>query len=330
MFDGILPLFVLILAGFVSVRTGYVAAGSMRPIGGFVLRIALPALIFNAVSTVPLSQALNPGFLGAYCAGSLVAFGFGLFAMRRGFSMGWSPAAIVALGMGLSNSGFMGYPVVLAVVGERAATLLAQCMLVENFIMIPLALALSDLTAPRGGEISGAAIEGGSAGPHPAETPHTRGRQATLRRIATGVLANPIVVSVLAAFLFNLSGLALPQLLAAPIALLAHVASPVALFVIGGTIASLPLAGVYRRVSVIVTGKLILHPLAVFAFLALAPGVDRTALVGGVLFAAVPMLSIYNILGQKVGLELLTATAQLVATVASFATLTAAVWLLTG
>ena len=61
--------------------------------------------------------------------------------------------------------------------------------------------------------------------------------------------------------------------------------------------------------------------------LSLLPGVSDAARIGGTLFAAVPMLSVYPIFGQRVGMELVTATAQMVATVASFLTLAAAVWL---
>ena len=298
----IAPVFALIALGYVAVRLGYVPAASMRPIGDFVLRIALPALIFRAVGTVPLSQALNAPFLGAYLAGSLGAFGLGWLVMRRGFGVESAAASILALGMSLSNSGFVGYPVVLSVLGPVAATLLAQCMLVENVVMIPLALALAE-------------------GPH-------GGWRVALPSAAWGAMRNPIVVSVLAALAFSASGLPLPEVVAAPLGLMADVAAPVALFVIGGTVASLPLTGVYRRVGAIVAGKLVVHPLLVLAALSVVPGVDETARTGGTLYAAVSMLSIFPLLSRQVGVELVAATSLLAAVVLSFGTLSLAIVLL--
>ena len=181
----IAPVFALIALGYLAVRLDYVPAASMRPIGDFVLRIALPALIFRAVGTVPLSQALNAPFVGAYLAGSLGAFGLGWLVMRRGFGVAPAAASILALGMSLSNSGFVGYPIVLSVTGPVAATLLAQCMLVENVVMIPLAPALAE----------------GSRG----------GWRVALPAAARGDVRNPIVVSVLAGLAFSASGLPLPE-----------------------------------------------------------------------------------------------------------------------
>ena len=298
----IAPVFALIASGYLAIRLGYVPAASMRPIGDFVLRIALPALIFRAVGTVPLSQALNAPFLGAYLAGSLGAFGLGWLVMRRGFGVAPAAASILALGMSLSNSGFVGYPVVLSVLGPVAATLLAQCMLVENIVMIPMALALAERR------------EGGW--------------RVALPSAAQGAMRNPIVVSVLAGLAFSASGLPLPEAVAAPLGLMADVAAPVALFAIGGTVASLPLAGVRRRVGAIVAGKLVVHPLLVLAALTAAPGVDETARTGGTLYAAVSMLSIFPLLSARVGLELVAATSLLAAVVLSFGTLSLAIVLL--
>lgn len=50
---------------------------------------------------------------------------------------GVSRSAIMALGVSVSNSGFVGYPIALTVLGEQAAVALALGMLVENLLMIP-------------------------------------------------------------------------------------------------------------------------------------------------------------------------------------------------
>ena len=291
----ILPLFLLIALGFVAVRVGYVDRAHSRPLGDFVMKIALPALIFDAVTGLPPGEALNWRFIGAYAAGSLVAFGAGLWLARRVMRFDLAAGAMVGLGMSGSNSGFMGYPVALGVIGAGAAPLLAQAMVVENVLMIPLALALS---AGRG----------------------TGGRAVALRALG-GVAANPIILALLAGLVFSVAGLRLPAVIGSSVGMLAGVAPPIALFVLGATIAQLPMAGVRGNAAMIVAGKLVLHPLAVLAALWLTPGIDGRVLLGGVILAAAPMMSVYPLFGARGGIEMLSATALLIAVLASFATM---------
>ncbi len=291
----ILPLFTLIALGFAAVRTGYVEPAHTRPLGDFVMKIALPTLIFDAVTGLPAGETLNWRFIGAYAAGSLIAFGAGLWIARRVMGFDMAAGAMVGLGMAGSNSGFMGYPIALGVIGAGAAPLLAQAMVVENVLMIPLALALS-------------ARAGGA------------GRAAGLQALRS-VFANPIILALMAGLAFSLAGLGLPAVLAGAVDMLAGVAPPIALFVLGATIAQLPMAGVRANAGVIVAGKLVLHPLAVLAALGLTPGIDGWVLLGGVIFAAAPMMSVYPLFGARAGIEMLSATALLIAVLASFATL---------
>ena len=84
-----------------------------------------------------------------------------------------------------------------------------------------------------------------------------------------------------------------------------------------------------RDVGQIVVGKLLIHPLIVFITFYLMPGIDPLYMVGAVLFAASPMISIYPLFGQRYGLGGISAAAMLVATVASFFTLSLTIWLMT-
>ena len=144
------PIFILIGLGFVSVRGGLVNREQLRGMGTFVITFALPALVFNALAKRPLSEVLNVPYMGAYALGSLAIFAIGFavaFWLRR---QGVSRSAIMALGVSVSNSGFIGYPIALTVLGEQAAVALALGMLVENLLLIPLALALAEAGTQRG------------------------------------------------------------------------------------------------------------------------------------------------------------------------------------
>jgi malonate transporter len=138
-----------------------------------------------------------------------------------------------------------------------------------------------------------------------------------------------MVLAILAGFGSSLLGLHLPAVLAQTVQIVATASSPVALFVIGGSLVGLKLAGVRRDLAWVSCGKLLLHPLAVFTMLWLLPPALYVApelRVAAVLFASMPMLSIYPVVAQKYGLEGFTAAALLVATVSSFVTISSLLW----
>lgn len=298
----IIPLFAIIALGYVAVGTSYVPAGHVGPVADVVARIALPALIFQGLTGAPLGETVNPAYLVGYAGGSLAAFGAGLAIFLRVYGLSLPQGALVAVGMACSNSGFMGYPIALGLLGPDATILLAQCLIVENLMIIPLALVL--------GAGSG---EGGGL--------------AALRTSLLGMLRSPIVLALLAALAFTSLGLRLPAPLQATLDMLARISAPIALLVVGGTLATLPRGGIWGRVAVVAGGKLLLHPSAVALGLWLTGTEERWA-DGGVLYAAMPMLTIYPILASRVGLAGLAAPALLLAVVLSFATITALVPLL--
>jgi predicted permease len=105
------------------------------------------------------------------------------------------------------------------------------------------------------------------------------------------------------------------------------------LFVIGGALVGLPLAGMGQRVWPIVMGKLLLHPLLVSLCILALPALGVAPLspelrMAAVLMAAMPMMGIYATLAQVYGQEDMSAAATLLATVASFVTISGLLWLL--
>lgn len=294
----ILPIFLLMGVGFLAVRSGSASQQQVQALSQFVLNFALPALILNALLRQDLRQTLNWSYVAAYGLGSLVAFAavFGLSRMvlRRPLD----GAAIAALGASASNSGFVGFPVAHLSLGPVALTALPLCMLVENMVIIPLALALGEMATQEGKSPARLVAE-------------------TLRRLSR----TPLILAILAGVLLSGLGIHLPQWIATPLSLMADASVPCALFVVGGTLAGLKAASIGGDVALVVTGKLILHPLAVGAFLALFGGVDPALLAAGLIMAGSPMLTIYPILGGRFGREKESAAALLAATGVSFVTL---------
>ncbi|MFT3815901.1 MAG: AEC family transporter [Acidovorax sp.] len=294
-----IPVYLLIGLGYLAARRDWFAPAEMRVFGRFVIQFALPALVFQALAQRPFSEILNGRYLFAYAAGSLLVLLGGWFVARRVRGRGAAFSALFGMGMGFSNSGFVGYPIALQVLGPTAAVALALCMLVENVLLLPLTLALA---------------EGNTA---------AHAWHGVLRQTLVRLAKNPLILAIAAGLAVSLLGLEIPAPVAKGVGLLAGASTALALFVIGGSLKGLQLRGQLRGVGVVALGKLLLHPLAVLALVHLVP-VPEPLRTAAVLFAAMPMLSIYPILAQPHGEETFCAAALLLATVLSL--LTVSLW----
>jgi malonate transporter len=300
------PIYLLIALGFFSVRQGWMTVPDIRSVGRFVARFGLPALLFRAIAAQPLETIVDARYLAAYGAGSLASMLLvrtcALKLRRRSTPL----ASLQGLGSSSSNSAFVGYPIVLQVVGPVAGTALALCALVENVVMIPLGLALAD------------ASPGGA----------TRVWRSQTADALRGLLRNPmsggiVLGVVVAAFQWHL-----PPALDRALALLAGGASAASLFVIGGSLVGIKIVGIRSDIALVTVGKLCLHPACVAACMLLLEPHDPALRAAGILFAAMPMLSILPILAQQYDEEAFSAAALLTVIVTSFFTIGVVIGLL--
>ena len=304
------PIYLVIAVGYLATRAGLFARTDMRVFGKYVVYLALPPLLFHALSQRSVGEVLNPVFVAAYAGGSLLAMGAGLAWGRWVAGKSLSASAIAGMGMSCPNSGFIGFPLVAQVFGASTAGVgLALAMVVENFLLLPLAMALADSDIGEGG--------GGTRGER---------LRAAMRQSLHGLVRNPLIHGIALGFLFALLGWRLPEPVDRAMNLLAVSSGAVCLVVIGGSLVGISAQGLARDVSVVAAGKLLLHPLAVLLFVWLLPPTTPELQTAVVLMAAVPMLGIYPILAQKHGHDSTAAAAQLGTTVASFFTLTALLW----
>jgi predicted permease len=304
------PIYIAIFLGFASVRWGLFSAADMRAFGRFVLNLALPAMLFNALAQRPVAEILSGGYVLAYLSGSLLVVAGGWFWFRRVGGMSPVDSAVRVMGMCCSNSGFIGFPILLLTVAPVAGVALALNMLLENLLIIPLMLALAE--SGRG--------------------PAGHWLQVVGQSLAR-LVRNPMIIGLFAGLVVSVSGWQVPSPLARTVNLFAMASGALSLFVIGGALVGLPMRGMVRQVAPIVVGKLVLFPLAVFlAMQALPlfglPPLDPSLRQAALLMAAMPMMGIYPILSMQYGRQGLAASALLVATAGSFFTLNLLLWLL--
>jgi malonate transporter and related proteins len=303
------PIFTVIAVGFAAVRLSFFSKADIRVLARFVISFALPALLFKALAERAFADILNIRYLAGYALGSLAVMLLGIGSAYFGQNKSLQVSAINGLGMSVSNSGFIGYPIVLQLLGPPAVVALALTMMVENLLMIPLALGLAETEARRGSREKAGAF---------------------LLASSTRLLKNPLILAILAGFAGSMLGLRLPIVVMRALDMFAFAAGAGALFVIGGMLVGLKPGSMLGDIARIGAGKLLLHPLAVYAAFLLLPPVEPTLRMAALTFACMPMLSIYPILAQKYGQEECCAAALLAATLVSFASISGALWLMRG
>lgn len=305
------PIFAAIAMGYATTRAGVFAPAEMRTLGKYVLNIALPALLFSAIGKQDPAAVLNFSYMTAMLIGGLLTIAATyLFLAAQG--VGPARRAIGAMGASCPNSGFVGFPVMLLIFPDKAGVILALNFVVENFFIIPACLILMELSRK--------------------EEHHSLTKM--LGKLFWSILKRPMVIALILGFALMLSGLQLPSGVNRLMGMLAASSSALALFVIGGSLVSLPMRGDAPLAAQITIGKLILHPALVFAAAALLPTLGLPALTGDmhtalILSAAIPMFTIYTVLSQEYGYEGLASIALLAATTASFFTLSILLALLT-
>lgn len=299
------PIYLLIALGWVAVRSGLFQKADMRVLGKLVVNFCLPALVFTALAQRQFDEVLRPVYLLAYAGGSLLLQLGTVLWLHRGHGMPLTTAALRGLGVSASNSGFVGFPIVQQLLGPVAGLALALNMLIENLLILPLALALADSGRSRSSRLWPA-----------------------LSQSLRGLLRSPLILGILAGMACALTDLRPPEPLMRTVQMVSTASAPLALFLIGGTLVGLRVRGLLRGVLAVAAGKLVLMPLAVLGLLWLLPPIDPALRTAAVLSAAMPMLSVYPVLAQRYDEEGFCAAALLATTVLSFFTISALIGVL--
>ncbi len=300
------PIYLAIALGYAATRWGVFERADMRVFGKFTLNLALPALLFNALSQRSVAEILNAQYLLAYALSTLSLMGVALVWVRKVQRHSLSYSSMMVMGMTCPNSGFVGFPVILLTLGPVAGVALALNMVVENLLLIPILLAVAD-------------SDGGAPG---------QWRKA-LQQTLTDLLKNPMIIGIVAGFVCSWSGVHVPTPVSRTVTLFAQASGALSLFVIGGSLVGLQVQGLKGAVTQIALGKLIVHPLVMLLTLWwVVPVQDPALRMAALITAALPMLGIYTILSQRHGHEATSAAALLVTTVCSFFTLSGLLWVL--
>ncbi|WP_237476201.1 AEC family transporter [Vibrio eleionomae] len=131
-FSVILPIFLVILVGYVSSKLKLLSQQALSEMGRYVIYIALPAVIIKTVLSIDIQAMLNVRYLAAYLCSSLVVTALGWLFYIRVMKLNKLDSAVSITGMVVPNSSFIGYPVILQLIDNPPVNAFAMALLVEN------------------------------------------------------------------------------------------------------------------------------------------------------------------------------------------------------
>lgn len=298
------PIFAVVALGFAAARLRLVAPGGFAAFATYAFDLALPALLVSLLARQPLQEAFDAGFFRAYLGAGLAIFGTTAALTALLGRSGLRVAAVHGQAATNGNLGFLGVPLLLALLGERATGPLAMAILAEVGLLMPLGILLMGLGRERAGS-----------------------PRDLLAELAKATLLNPIVLGVLVGATLGLSGARLPAPIDRFLQFLGASAGPTALFALGGSLAGRRLSGHWRPALGVAAMKLLAYPALGWALLRTA-GLPPAWVAAGVLIAALPTAANvfvfalrYDALPERISAEIL------LSTVAGAATFPLVAWL---
>lgn len=303
-FTTTLPIYLIIALGFVSVKSGLIGAGITDHLVQFVVKLAIPLMVFYTITTSGAGSVLNLNLMVAY---GLLIFVFligGRTILRFGLNHRPGKSWSLALGIANPNTIMIGLPLATIVFPDHVTTVFTSFLLIENVISIPLSLLAAEMAGRNTREIA-----------------------AALKDIAHSFAKNAILIAVVLALFVRALGYAPSGPIETTIKLIGQTAPALALFYIGAVCTRFRFSGPIATISVVAGLKLIVMPItAAFLFPLFLD--DPTLIATSVLLTSIPMLTIYPMLARKSESEELAAALLIITTALSFFTVSATLMLL--
>lgn len=296
----LVPFFGVIVLGWGAGYFKLIKADHLAGLDFFVFYLALPALFIQLIAATPLASFAGWSFIGTttfatYCA---FAIAFSIGALINGGNV--PEATVQGLAGSYSNTAYLAPALAIAAFGSTAGIPMVLIFTFDSallFTITPLMMALGGTVRTDAAKLA----EG----------------------IARQIFLNPLVIATALGFAVAGSAIKIPTAADALLSLVAGAAAPGALFVLGVNLALRPMARLPAEVPILVSVKLLIHPLIVYLLLSWVGGFDPIWIHTAVLIAALPPAANMVALAQQYRVyEVRASAALLLGTVISVATVT--------
>lgn len=291
----IIPIFLLLFSGYASVKLNLLSKEQVSIVGTFVIRVALPALFLQALSSKDLDAIWQPELFYSYIVVTAFVFAIALGVLVKHFKNDLSDAAILSIGASMSNTGLLGTAILSLLIGHIALAFTSLIVIIESVFLVPAALFIAGLQA--------------------------QNQQALLNTLKNNLInlcKNPLFIGVVIGIVCAVFQVKLPHYIDQVFLMIGQTASPLALFVIGGSIAGLTLKYVNQQSLYIVLSSNFIFPILMYLTLRFIAQAPMDIVYVGTLIAALPTPALFGMLGQAYGLNDRAITPLLMSTVIGF------------
>ncbi len=304
--ESLLPVVLLIGAGVLAGRLGWLQKASVKDLSGLIFLLFTPALLFRTMSQVRLEQ-LDFKPVAAYFVAVLLLFVGTL--LVQGFNR---RAAVLALAGTFSNTVMIGIALIQWLFGAEGLVTLLTLVSVHALVLLTTATLVLELAVQH----ERAQAEGGAA-----SVPWRRVLGTAGAALRSSIL-HPMPLPILAGLAYAQTGWGLHPVVDKPLGMLAQAFAPLALVLVGVTLAHTPVGRHWRGALALAVVKNLAHPLLVWA-LCLWLGVGGLPMAVMVTTACLPIGANVFLFSQRYGVaqELVTASV-VVSTMLAVPTLT--------
>jgi predicted permease len=299
----VIPVFLLIGAGYLAVWRGLFPDTAVDGLMVFAQKFAIPCLLFVGVATLDLEAEFDVALLGAFFTGSALNFALGMVGARVLFGRPWPDCVAIGFVPLFANSVLLGIPITERAYGPDA--------LAANFAIVSLHAAFCYLLGMTAMEIV-RSTGGGALG--------------MVRKVATAMFSNALMIGVAVGFAVNLAGLPIPGVVREALDLMIRAALPAALFGLGGILYRYKPEGDLMIVGFVSALALVLHPAVTYGLGTTVAGLSEAQLRSAVVTASMaPGVNSYLFANMYGVARRVAATAVLVGTALSVLSVT--VWI---
>jgi malonate transporter len=296
-----LPVFAIILGGYLAARGGLLGQGSTGALNAFVYYFALPPLLFLSMARVPLTEIFHWPYLGAYVGGLIGTAALSLIAGLVLFRRHAAELSLQGMTAVFSNTGYMGVPLFLTAFGEKGVLPALILTVFNGAVVVGAVVILIEFTLSKSGNLF-----------------------RIFRDVGVALLKNPLVMSAVVGVLWSALKLPLPKPVTNLCEILGASSSPCALFAMGLSLVAQKGGGNAGETGWLVFLKLIVQPALTFWLAFGVFGLDAFWATSAVILAALPTGALTFVVAQRYGLYVPQATqATLISTVLSVVTVSA-------
>ena len=259
-----IPFFGIILLGAFSRSSGFFDEQAGRILARFAFFVVLPAFMFVSITSAPVSEIANPHFILRYEAVTIIIFALGIVFATRILGLSGRSSGIFALNATYPNYGYIGVPLAILAFGQGAVVPMSLILVCDSIMLL---LLTAIFTRDKG----------------------SADLSSALMQMLQSMARNPLLLSVLAGFIFSASGLTLPDMPIFFLDMLAGAAAPTALFALGITLIGQPIRSARAELGTITVLKLVIHPLLMGVVMLTMTGLDVLWIQTAILFACLPV-----------------------------------------